>query len=115
MQDLTFEQLCGLLRDEFGSAPISSPQHPRVGDGDPVTGDLILREDGPSSFAVGAQDRGQWSELARFASESEACAFILEQVRRMHRPGVRLTPGEKAESERVTRNFDEELRRSLGL
>lgn len=115
MQDLTFEQLCGVLRKEFGSARVSSPQHPRVGDGDPVTGDLILREDGPSVFVVGAQDRGQWSELARFPSESEACAFILDQVRTNHRPGVHLTPAEKAESERITRDFDEELRRSLGL
>ena len=106
MQDLTFEQLCGVLREEFGSARVSSPQHPRVGDGDPVTGDLILRE---------AQDRGQWSELARFPSESEACAFILDQVRKNHRPGVHLTPAEKAESERITRDFDEELRRTLGL
>ncbi len=52
MQDLTFEQLCGVLREEFGSARVSSPQHPRVGDGDPLTGDLILREDGPSVFLV---------------------------------------------------------------
>ncbi len=28
MQDLTFEQLCGVLREEFGSARVSSPQHP---------------------------------------------------------------------------------------
>lgn len=87
MQNLTFEDLCGLLREEFGSAAVSSPQHPRVGDGDPVTGDLILREEGASSFMVGAQDRGQWSELGRFPSEAEACDFILRQVRHSHRPG----------------------------
>ena len=115
MQNLNFEDLCGLLRQEFGSAAVSSPQHPRVGDGDPVTGDLILREEGASLFIVGAQDRGQWSELARFPSEAQACDFILLQVRHSHSPGVSMTPGEKAESERVTRDFDAELRRSLGL
>lgn len=115
MQNLTFEELCGLLRDEFGSAAVSSPQHPRVGDGDPVTGDLILREEGASSFIVGAQDRGQWSELGQFPSEAEACDFILRRVRHSHRPGVRMAPAEKAESERVTRDFDAELRRTLGL
>lgn len=114
MQNLTFDDLCGLLREEFGSAAVSSPQHPRVGDGDPVMGDLILREEG-ALFIVGAQDRGQWSELARFPSEAEACDFILRQVRHGHRPGVSMTPAEKAESERVTRDFDAELRRTLGL
>lgn len=115
MQDLTFEQLCGVLREEFGSARVSSPQHPRVGDGDPVSGGLILREDGPSEYVVGSQDRGQWSELARFRSESEACAFVLDQMRKSHRPGVHLTPAEKAESDRITHGFDEELRSTLGL
>lgn len=114
MRDLAFKDLCDVLRGEFGSAPVSSPQNPRVGDGDPVKGDLIFWEDRPSSFIVGVHDRGQWSELSRFSSESEACAFILDQVRQSHRPGVHLAPAEKAESDRITRDFDAKLRSVLG-
>lgn len=115
MQDLTFEELCDLLRDELGSAPVSSPDHPHVGDGDPVLGTLILLNDRSNGFAVGTQERGQWTELARFDSESDACTFALDAIRRSSRPGAPLGAAERAESDRINRDTDQGVRRSLGL
>jgi len=115
MPDTTFEELCATLRDEFGSAPVSSSEHPRMGDGDPVRGDLILRQEEPFTFAVGATERGQWVELGRFTSESEACAFVLDQVRRSRRPGKHPSAAETAESERTTQQATDDIRRLLGL
>ncbi|WP_295843943.1 hypothetical protein [uncultured Microbacterium sp.] len=115
MKDLTFQELCDILRDEFGSAPVSSPDHPHVGDGDPVLGTLVLLNERSTGFAVGTQERGQWAELARFDSESDACAFALDSIRKSRRPGAPLGAAERAASERITRETDEALRRSLGL
>lgn len=115
MQDLTFEELCGLLRDEFGSAPVSSPDYPHVGDGNPVLGTLVLVSEGSAGFAVGAQESGQWVELARFDSEADACAFVLDAIQGSRRPGAPLEAAERAKSERINRDTDHALRRSLGL
>lgn len=115
MREITFEELCDILREEFGSAPVSSPDHPHVGDGDPVLGTLVLVNERLTGFVVGTQERGQWAELARFDSESDACAFALDSIRKSRRPGARLGAAERAASERITRETDEALRRSLGL
>ncbi|MDQ1112100.1 hypothetical protein QE418_001548 [Microbacterium testaceum] len=114
-REMTFEELCGILRDEFGSAPVSSPDHPHVGDGDPVLGTLVLLIESSAGFAVGTQERGQWTELARFDSESDACAFVLDAIRKSRRPGAPLCAAERAESERINRDANEALRHSLGL
>ena len=114
-REMTFEELCGILRDEFGSAPVSSPDHPHVGDGDPVLGTLVLLIESSAGFAVGTQGRGQWTELARFDSESDACAFVLDAIRKGRRPGAPLCAAERAESERINRDANEALRHSLGL
>jgi hypothetical protein len=83
VREITFEELCGILREELGSAPVSSPDHPHVGDGDPVLGTLVLVNERLTGFAVGTQERGQWAELARFDSESDACAYALDSIRKM--------------------------------
>ncbi|YAF74133.1 hypothetical protein NE358_15360 [Sphingomonas sp. G5] len=115
MREMKFEELCGILRDEFGSAPVSSPDHPHVGDGDPILGTLVLLHEKSSGFVVGTQERGQWTELARFDSESDACAFALDAIRRSRRPGAPRDAAERAESERINRDANEALRHSLGL
>lgn len=111
---MRFPQLCEALREALGTAPVSSPDYPGIGDGDAVRGDVILRHS-DSAVQVGAQDRGEWVETARFPTEDEACAYILDLILRRRAPHAPLSAEEEQRSRAVTAETDEQLRRMFGI
>lgn len=104
---MRFPELCTALEHELGKASVFDRRHPTLGVARADLADLVLwAHDGV--FDVGGVDRGEFTTVRTFGTESEACEYILGALRR--NANVREeSPEERRRSKDVTDAYTESL------
>ncbi|MEZ3161927.1 hypothetical protein AB1K54_15535 [Microbacterium sp. BWT-B31] len=78
---MDYPELCATLKRELGAASVFDKRFPVLGAGDAESASLVIwAHDGV--FAVGGVDRGEFTTVHEFATESAACEYVLDALRR---------------------------------
>ena len=113
---MRFRELCDLLIQETGAAPVYFARYPSLGTaGSDVRPEVIIleRDDG---FEVGSEDadRGSWVSGGVFPTEEEAFAYTLRLLTAASPKPVRRASGERARSAEANERFVLGLRTGSG-
>lgn len=104
---MNYSELCVALEGELGQAPVFDNRHPELGARTADQAEFVLwvHDD---TFDVGGVERGEFKTVYRFATEAEACEYILGALKR----NANVSPESDAErqhSETVTEKFTDTL------
>lgn len=111
---MKFPELITELNHQFGHADVSDQRYPELGTARSENAEFVLclHED---LFDVGGVEKGEWASISTFATEEEACEYILSALSRTKQGTIVSSALETRRSKEVSDAINKSLKEKFGL